>query len=169
MICRNARKWISLELDGELSVRRSEKLYYHIRRCHSCRSTRDKWVGVGSLLREYVARPAQTPEAAWADVQRALRTSGQTARNTARIPAGVFSWRWATAAAAALALCGVLGLWWRARGPNVAVAHAPAAEVEWVETDLPGASTMVYEDGQSGWLVIWVVEYREREGDHAGS
>jgi hypothetical protein len=30
--------------------------------------------------------------------------------------------------------------------------------VEYVETDLPGASTVVYVDVESGWNIVWVVE-----------
>jgi len=47
------------------------------------------------------------------------------------------------------------------------LAHAPASAVEWVETGLPKASTMVYEDQESGMVVIWVVE--QNGGENVGS
>jgi hypothetical protein len=34
---------------------------------------------------------------------------------------------------------------------------APAHAVEWVEAELPDASTLVYEDEESGVVVIWLM------------
>ena len=38
-----------------------------------------------------------------------------------------------------------------------------------VETSLPGAMMMVYEDKKSGMTMIWVVEANGEERGHAGS
>ena len=47
------------------------------------------------------------------------------------------------------------------------IARAQASVVEWVETGLPKASTMVYEDQESGMVVIWIVEQNGEA--HVGS
>ena len=44
---------------------------------------------------------------------------------------------------------------------------AVPAVVESVETDLPGAMTMVYQDKDTGLTVIWVQESENREPVHA--
>ena len=41
-------------------------------------------------------------------------------------------------------------------GPS-AMASSPA-EVEWVSTEVPGATTMVYQDEETGLTVIWMME-----------
>ena len=46
---------------------------------------------------------------------------------------------------------------------------APGVEVEWAETELPGAATMVYHDEETGLTVIWLVEGEEADEANAGS
>lgn len=170
MNCRKARKWISLDMDGELSVSRKEQLYNHIRRCGSCNAARDRWLGLGDQLRQRVGAPSQTAEAAWADVRRAIHLAKDE-----NVEAGAswlgLSWRRAAAAVSLLALVAAVGVGLRFRldrGTAAPVlARAPAAAVEWVETGLPKASTMVYEDQESGMVVIWVVE--QNGGENVGS
>ncbi len=43
-----------------------------------------------------------------------------------------------------------------------------APDVEWVETELAGATPMVYQDTETGWTVIWVLA-PEEDDEHAGS
>jgi predicted anti-sigma-YlaC factor YlaD len=170
MNCKKSQQWISQDLDGELSARRKVRLDAHLESCAACRELREQWARVGARLRETRPAAAVTPEAAWADVRRAIRNAGAT-------PAPEAPWifvpalRWA----AATALAVVIGLFVMRtiRGPTPAgVAAAPPAQgttVELVETDLPGAAPMVYEDAGSGLTVIWVVEKNNQEGGHAGS
>ena len=59
------------------------------------------------------------------------------------------------AAAAALAL--TFGLAWLALSPKQsAIAHMAPATVEFVDSEIPDASTFVYSDQESGWTVVWV-------------
>ena len=53
--------------------------------------------------------------------------------------------------------------------PEVAIVPPDGGRVEWVETGLPGASPMVYEDIESGLVIIWVVEANHKEPPHAGT
>ncbi|MBU1910746.1 MAG: zf-HC2 domain-containing protein [Verrucomicrobia bacterium] len=168
MNCRKARKWISLDMDGELSVGRKEHLYNHIRRCGSCNALRDRWLSLGDRLRSRVGTPVQTAEAAWADVCRTIRLEK---REEAWLPGLLvgLSWRWAATVVSMLVLGAALGtgIWFRSGRAWPMIARAPASVVEWVETGLPKASTMVYEDQESGLVVIWVVE--QNGETHAGS
>ena len=82
---------------------------------------------------------------------------------------GRFKWAGALAAVCLL-LVGVWSVW---RGPDAppypgAIALADRTEVEWVETDLPDAFSMVYEDADTGLTVIWVmVDEPGEEDEHA--
>ena len=168
MNCQSARKWISQELDAELAPRRRALLRAHLDSCPACRAVRDEWARIGVQLRDRRAARAQTPEAAWADVRRAIRLQRKKEQ-----PA---EWSWIfgvpVRAAAVLVLVVVLGagLFLAVRKPSVSAAARPArTEVETVETGLPGATPMVYEDAGTGLTVIWVVEANGNGGGHAGS
>ena len=163
MNCRKAQQWISRDLDGELGARRKARLDMHLGSCEACRGVREQWSLAGARLRETRPAPAQSAEAAWADVRRAIRNAGAREPIRAFLPVV----RWATVAALLVLLVGV-GATWRLSRPPAAVAEA-GTKVEWAQTDLPGASPMVYEDAGSGLTVIWVVEADNKEGGHAGS
>lgn len=165
MNCGKAQRWISLEMDGELSPRRLAALRAHLEGCPACRQVREDWVQVGAELRGRKAPAGPTAEAAWADVRRAIRNQVPAA------PEWVFGvpLRWVTVAAVLLIAAG--GAFFFARTANVreAAAQEPATQVEMVETGLPDAAPMVYEDAESGLTVIWVVEANGKEGGHVGS
>jgi predicted anti-sigma-YlaC factor YlaD len=167
MNCATSEQLLSRALDGELPANDRTALDAHLASCASCRALRDEWAGFTAMLQEPVA-PVQTPEALWADVQRAIRLrqgfGGQVRLQGAQgreDEAPVFGWRlrWAGAILAVVMLGAYgIGLGVRRQTERVVAASAPekAAEVEFVETDVPGASTMVYEDAETGWVVVWV-------------
>ncbi len=164
---KKAEQWLSLAMDGELDERRLRKLEAYLEQHPEMALLRDQWTQVGSFAREAVPVAMQTPEAAWQDVQRAIRLQGDKPRESA-----VWSWKWAGGVMAAC-LAGVL-LWVGLRaGPDPVpagyIAQADRTEVEWVETELPDAISMVYEDAESGVTVIWVLTEEARKDDeHAG-
>jgi predicted anti-sigma-YlaC factor YlaD len=49
--CRGARLACSLQLDGELTLRRRERLVRHLRFCGRCRSFARELEAIGNLLR----------------------------------------------------------------------------------------------------------------------
>lgn len=167
MNCRKARTWISMDLDGELPARKRALLDRHLAACADCCAAREQWTGVGDRLRRRSPTAGYSAEAAWADVQRAIRLEKP---GPAAETGWGWGWRWAGVAAAflAVALAASVGLWRKSDGVG-AVADRSPARVEWAETSLPGASPMVYEDEESGLVVIWVVEQNQREGGHAGT
>jgi anti-sigma factor RsiW len=169
MNCRKVQEWISADLDGELDAGRKAKLTAHLTACVSCRELRVQWLAVGRQLRAEVVPQVQTPEAAWADVRRAIRNAApEAAEETSWQP--IFRLRWASIAAAVVVAAGLLSIVVLRRPSAPEVAAAPqGSRVEWVETGLPGASPMVYEDEESGMVIIWVVEANNKEGGHAGS
>lgn len=57
------------------------------------------------------------------------------------------------AAAAAIAIVGTVS--WLGLRPETNVSFEPNV-VEFVATDIPGASTYIYPDEETGWTVVWV-------------
>jgi hypothetical protein len=111
--------------------------------------------------------PQQRVEAAWQDVQRAIRL-----QEKAPIPAGYGgSWRWASLTIALIVAAFIGWRWPAAPAPpgGMPIAAADRTIVEWVETDLPDAMSMVYEDEETGLTVIWLlVQENGEESGHAG-
>lgn len=151
-----AEELLSRALDGEVTSAEAENLARYRREHPELDELEAAWREAGRLLSEPVVPPV-TPEAAWHDVQRRLRLA--RAEREARSP--VFGWRlgWAASIIAAmLLLVSAVAFLQLRRGVAPALAQAPeeGTRVEFVESDLPGAAPMVYEDAESGWVVIWV-------------
>ena len=148
-----AQEWMSRALDGELNAAEQAELEHYLADHPESRIVQAEWRRVGDLLR---SEPAQMPtaEAMWADVQRALRVA-----EPETLPAwsgGRLKW---AAAFTGLALVG-MGLWaaLQPRSSSVSLAQEMATPVvEWAEAELPGTSTMVYEDAESDTVVIWLM------------
>jgi anti-sigma factor RsiW len=103
------------------------------------------------LLQGAHVSTSQPPE--WGEVkQRAGRLHDNPARKVVSFPR-------AMAAAAAIVLIG-MALWipMRKAGMEAVPAVSLYESVDFVETDLEGATPVVYLDQPSGWTVVWVVE-----------
>lgn len=166
MNCKTARKWISAAMDGELSLRHKARLQEHLQGCDECRRVQEAWSGYGAQMKAGLAS-SPSPEQAWVDIRRAIRVSRPESVSEG-FPVLWGRLRWAGVAAALLLTVSVLLVLRRPMAPTVA-ALAPRTEVESVETSLPGAMMMVYEDQESGMTMIWVVEANGKEQGHAGS
>lgn len=169
MNCRDIESLILAERDGPLSASDSTVLSDHVAACASCQRFRS---GVTAALAAYreSSRAAPVPEfdAAWRD----LRARREAAGRTKRSPLAPVIWFAAPlAAAAALAI----GLFVARPLPSsvplaastVAVVPPPPPPVEdssiiagadFVEAGNPNASTIVYVDKDSGWLVVWAAD-----------
>lgn len=163
MNCRKARKWICADIDGELSVRRKEQLYNHIRRCPACVRVRDRWLSLGDHLRSQYQAAVPSVDQAWSEISRRLAESSLEEEGI-RWFEGIHWLRWAVAAG--LALLVGLGAWTGYQRLLVTSPSSPGT-VEWLETSLPGATSVVYEDHHTGLLIIWVME--PNGGGHVGT
>ena len=150
MKCDKAQELMSQAMDGELDARARLQVDQHVAGCPACQAARQAWQQAGSLLRtEAVAIPPA--EVMWADVQRAIRLAEPVHEPVA---AG-WRLRWA-GLGVGLLLLGA-GLWGSLRGPPQAAVAQFEPVVEWAEAELPGTSTMVYEDADSDTVVIWLM------------
>ena len=181
MNCKKAEQWISMALDGELPAEKAQQLQEHLAGCPACRQLEQEWKACGDVIRSQVAETAQTPEAAWADVRRAIRL--QTPEQPVAAPM-VFHWRIQAASVIVMLLVIGVGVFLLGRvgktgqqtaasatpqSAALAKAALPATEVEWVETSIPDAAPMVYEDSSSGMMVIWVMTNGDKEKKNVDS
>lgn len=154
MKCQQAQEWMSRAMDDELNPDQRDRLEQHIASCPDCQAVRATWFEAGDLLRREVV-PVPSADVMWADVRRALR---QAKPEPAVEVAG---WRFTWAAAlVGLALLGA-GLWGTLvpgrLSRDVMAESLVEPVVEWAEAELPGTSTMVYEDAESDTVVIWLM------------
>ena len=159
---------LSRYLDGDLSPRETKTLESLLAESEELRALKADFESVGRVLREKTIPQGPTPEAAWANVQRGLRLDRDVPGTASE--QGFWGSRLAWASAIMTVLLVALGIWIGTQGAGVpAMAATEPAEVEWVETDLPGAMTMVYQDDDTGLTVIWVQENENGEPANADS
>jgi ferric-dicitrate binding protein FerR (iron transport regulator) len=110
-----------------------------------------------ALQGAHTASSQPTPE--WSQFQKRLEQAG-------RHPAKVLTFPRAILTTAAIMVLGI-AFWWPLRQAgvreNVTTGEGLVERVEFVETDLEGATPVVYLDEPSGWTVVWVVEPLEEE------
>lgn len=157
MNCREAQDQFFAERDGALPRPGSASLDAHLVHCHGCQQLRSAYVAGVAHWRAEVASVA-VPDAvlAWQDVRRVLRNT-----RTVRTPAfGWLTWLGAPiAAAAALTVAIFVNPDWRARfGVDAPI----VARAEYVEVPSANATTMVFVDDKSGWLVVFASEAPRR-------
>ncbi len=152
MNCVHAQHLLLAERDGPLPSTEAMDLDGHLKACASCRQLR---ADLRTGFAEWNARTAGAPVPDLRDAWRDLRT----AREGEHAPSQAAAWfriGLPLAAAAAFAVLLVQAPW---RSPSpVAVNGASIAHVNYVEPGTAGTSTLVYEDRESGWLVVWTVE-----------
>jgi anti-sigma factor RsiW len=166
---RKAERWLSRYLDGELDSRRTAILETWLARDPTLRAQAEAWKAKGQQLRAWAS---QAPAAAegWADVREALARDRLLRPDHADPPVFNSRWSWAAATLVMVLTAAGIGIWQHRPAIKAAgVKPAVSAEVEWAETEIPGASTMVFQDEETGLTVIWLVEGNEAENGHAGS
>jgi anti-sigma-K factor RskA len=159
MNCRHAEKALSRHLDGELPAEQVAHLEQHLASCAACRETAAIWQGYGDSLRAGQPSGIPDPTLAWHDIRRAIRTREDPAAKVQGRPwwAKPLPWAAATTTVALVAIGYLLQF-----SPETRLTGGGA--VEYVDTDLPGASTIVYVDDESGWNIVWVVELGSDSG-----
>ena len=167
-----AMTYLSRAMDGELPNRQRADLDAWLAAHPEDREIADGWKAQGVLARaQSAAIPVPDEERAWQDIRRAIRLA---APQEAKAAPAFFPWRFAwLGAIIALVYASVLGVGlWRGQRPAETVAKVetvkPAqAQIEWAETEVAGASTMVYQDEDSGCAVVWLMT--DDSGDAAKS
>lgn len=145
MNCRDVQRLLSAERDGALTAPGRADLAGHMAECADCRQFQALLIETGESLRRAEAR-VQVPdeERAWQDIRREIRVIR---------PAKAGAWwrplRWAVPLGAAAAAAIVA---WLPGDDEFAVQSVARAEFVEVPND---ASSVVYVDDKSGWLVVW--------------
>jgi len=153
MNCRQAERALSRHLDDELPANDVATLEEHLASCSACRDSAAEWRGLGDAMRAEAPSEVPDPTKAWHDIRRTLRNREPPTVQENRRPWWARPLPWAGAAATvALITLGYL------RHVSPSSQFPSGSAVEYVDTELPGASTVVYVDDETGWNIVWVLE-----------
>lgn len=151
------------ERDGVLTENQHAELAGHVAECPRCRQFRAALVDSALYLKADAANvPVPDVEAEWQTLQAKLNpeplhdTAARGADTKKRRLAPVIWFGAPLAAAAAVAIA------FLSSAPNASDAPMQVAQASYVEAGDTTASTMVYVDKESGWLVVWA------SGDSSG-
>ena len=147
MNCHSAQRLLSAERDGALASPERAGLAAHVAGCAECRQFQVALAVAAEDGKTAAARVAvPDEERAWQDIHRELRAARTTG---ARELWGVV--RWALPLGAAAALAAFMVFFQRDEDES---ATPTVARAEFVEVS-GDASSVVYVDDKSGWLVVW--------------
>ena len=154
MNCRDIESLILTERDGVLTTSQHAELDRHAAECPACRQLRARLAEAMEHLKSDAATVAVP------DVDKEWRTLRAQLHSDSTSPAkkrpfAPVIW-FGTALAAAVAL--VFLSKDPAPPPAAVIQVAEAARADYVEAGDANASTMVYVDKDSGWLVVWATD-----------
>lgn len=152
------RSLVSAWFDGELGPDEKQAVESLLERDPEARAYADELRQTRAALQHaHTASSKPIPE--WDQFEK--RLDGARRR---RVPAMTFPR--AILTTAAIMVLGI-AVWWPLRQAqvreSVTSTEGLVERVEFVETDLEGATPVVYLDEPSGWTVVWVVEPVEKE------
>lgn len=139
-------KILSAWIDEGLKSKQMKAVDAAVQANPELRARADALRTVGAVLRETPVAVPVTAERMAADVRREIR------RQTPARTAGVVLW---VRVGMAASVCLVLAALWL---PSIIGKNTPVfqAEIESVDSEFIGASTMVYTDYDAGWTVVWL-------------
>lgn len=148
MNCRPFETLLSAERDAPLSEAERTQLERHLAECPACREQRVQLAAAATAWRaRTAAAKVPDPAAEWDRLRpRLADAAGRTPRRRRLAPVIWFALPLAAAAAFMLTFL--------PSSPPVAEPRA-VARADFVEAGDSAASTMVYVDKESGWLVVW--------------
>ena len=150
MNCREAQDRILTERDGALDETSRAAVALHVAGCADCRRVRADLTAALESWRADVANViVPDAEREWHAVRRRMRGGETGTQSPARSRRSLFTWialPLGAAAEAALALF---------ISPSPRFDPAPVAHVDSVEAPGNNASTLVFVDDKSGWLIVW--------------
>ncbi len=152
MNCREVQSELFAETDGAPPNPRRAEAEAHVAHCAACRRVRDDVAAALSAWRSEVSKmPVPDTEREWLAVRRRIRGGGGEPASRSR--RNWAAWLGLPLAAAAAALVFVM-----APADRTATLELPVGETaraENIEASGDGASTMVFVDDKSGWLIVW--------------
>jgi len=158
MNCRDSERLLFAERDGALTDEQRAVLDQHVAACPACQRTRREIADAMEVFRSDAINVA-TPDAdeAWRRLRAEL--ANQTSRNRPKTKLAPIIWIGGSLAAAATVAFAFVGSRPSAKPTVAPTAPAPeVAQAEYVEPGDAKASTMVYVDKDSGWLVVWATD-----------
>jgi hypothetical protein len=157
MNCREAQAQVFAERDGALDPLQRAALDSHVAECATCRRIRDDLAAVFMTWRVEVEKvPVPEAEREWHAVRRRIRGGVEAgAERTSQPRRNLVPWLAVPLGAAAAA---AVALFVTPQTPTAIRTSPPAAQVARADSvEAPGnnASTMVFVDDKSGWLIVW--------------
>jgi anti-sigma factor RsiW len=155
--CQACETLLLRDQDGALSPTERTVLSGHLANCTACREFHSALVELKTAYQTEAA-PVNVPdvEIEWAELQNRLPDRSEPkARKQRHIPAPVLWLSAPLAAAAALAFVFLSSKPETTVTESSQVKAVSITHVDYVESGDPNASTMVYIDQDSGWLVVW--------------
>lgn len=154
MNCRDIEPLLLAERDGVLTAKQHADLAAHVAGCPACRRARLVYGEAVTFLKTDAANVA-VPDAdkEWRTIRSQLHA--EVAKPAKKRPLAPVIWFSAPFAAAAAIAIAFLAQDPRPQTPDPAALAAEVARADFVEAGDANASTMVYVDKDSGWLVVW--------------
>jgi hypothetical protein len=153
MNCREAQSQILTPPEGVPDPSRHALLEGHLAHCAGCRRVRDDLAAALTSWRTDVAQAVvPDPEKEWYAVRRRIRGGAETGRTDARPRRTLLTWIALPLGAAAAA---AVALFVAPQFQSGTLSPAAIAHVDSVEAPGNNASTLVFVDDKSGWLIVW--------------
>lgn len=160
MNCAEAEQKLSALLDDEISESDRLQIQEHLAACAACREQLEEWREYGSLLRASPVPESVDSTGAWAEIRERIEEERSSTRSS--IPGGG-NLVWTGAAAALLVFSTGVYFWISNRTDEQEIEYG-ITSVEYVETEIPDATPVVYVDSETGLTIIWIVEPDDAEG-----
>ena len=157
MNCRDIEPLLLAERDGVLTSEQHAALGRHVATCAACQQLRLR------LTEALTAFQADAAKIALPDVDEEWRTlrdrlHGAGAKSAKKRPLAPVIWFGSTLAAAAAIALAFFSQQPKPATPQLFSPDDQIAEAEFVEAGDINASTLVYVDKESGWLVVWATD-----------
>lgn len=160
MNCHDAERLLFSARDGALDVAQHTALAAHLAQCPACRTAETALAESAAAWRTASAAvPTPAIEKEWHAIRRRLR-SGEPSTS------GSSTWWRSTvlAVAGAAAVAAVVFLGPSPSKPDTSTPGRDSTYVSYVSVYGGAENTMVYEDPDSGWLVVWVGDTTQTSG-----
>lgn len=160
MNCRDIEPLLLAERDGVLTTKQHAELAAHVAGCPACRRARLNYGDAVTFLKTDAANVA-VPDAdkEWRTIRAQIQdTAAKPGKRSPLAPVIWFTAPFAAAAALAFALFVTKSPVPQAPGLTPQASVTEAARADFVEAGDTNASTMVYVDKDSGWLVVWATD-----------